>query len=97
MNIYAGAFLIPVGVMLYTAHGGLKATYIAAWGHVAVIYIALVIFAFLIYASPNSNGETRRHRCWQQGGAVLTSGCNTLEASVDCHATSKSRTLWQAC
>lgn len=33
VNIYAGAFLIPVGVMLYTAHGGLKATYIAAWGH----------------------------------------------------------------
>lgn len=32
VNIYAGAFLIPVGVMLYTAHGGLKATYIAAWG-----------------------------------------------------------------
>ena len=55
VNIYAGAFLIPVGVMLYTAHGGLKATYIAAWGHVAVIYIALVIFALLIYAVPNSN------------------------------------------
>jgi hypothetical protein len=32
VNIYAGAFLIPVGVMLYTAHGGLKATFIAAWG-----------------------------------------------------------------
>eukprot|EP00879_Flechtneria_rotunda_P033571 GHRR01037196.1.p3 GENE.GHRR01037196.1~~GHRR01037196.1.p3 ORF type:complete len:129 (+),score=21.02 GHRR01037196.1:1125-1511(+) len=54
VNIYAGAFLIPVGVMLYTAHGGLKATFIAAWGHVAVIYIALCTFAFLIYAAPNS-------------------------------------------
>ncbi|GBF99241.1 urea-proton symporter-like [Raphidocelis subcapitata] len=54
VNIYAGAFLIPIGVMLYTAHGGLKATYIAAWGHVAVIYIALVIFAFMIYAAPSS-------------------------------------------
>ena len=41
VNIYAAAFLIPVGVMFYTAHGGLKATYIAAWAHVAVIYIAL--------------------------------------------------------
>ncbi|GBF91893.1 urea active transporter [Raphidocelis subcapitata] len=40
--------------MLYTAHGGLKATYLAAWGHVAVIYIALCIFSFMIYASPNS-------------------------------------------
>lgn len=35
VNIYAGAFLIPVGVMLYTAHGGLKATFIAAWGETA--------------------------------------------------------------
>lgn len=32
VNLYAAAFLIPVGVMLYTAHGGLKATFIAAWG-----------------------------------------------------------------
>eukprot|EP00878_Enallax_costatus_P017535 GHUV01018420.1.p1 GENE.GHUV01018420.1~~GHUV01018420.1.p1 ORF type:complete len:502 (+),score=164.21 GHUV01018420.1:1083-2588(+) len=54
VNLYAGAFLIPVGVMLYTAHGGLKATFIASWGHVAVIYIALCTFAFLIYAAPNS-------------------------------------------
>lgn len=38
--------------MLYTAHGGLKATFIASWGHVAVIYIALCTFAFLIYAAP---------------------------------------------
>jgi len=54
VNLYAAAFLIPVGVMLYTAHGGLKATFIAAWGHVAVIYIALCVFAFLIYAAPSS-------------------------------------------
>ena len=40
--------------MFYTAHGGLKATYIASWAHVAVIYIALCTFAFLVYASPNS-------------------------------------------
>lgn len=55
MNVYAGAFLIPVGVMFYTAHGGLKATYIASWSHVAMIYIALCTFAFLIYAAPPSS------------------------------------------
>jgi len=63
---YAAAFLIPVGVMLYTAHGGLKATFIAAWGHVAVIYIALCIFAFLIYAAPSSAtplGSISKVRC----------------------------------
>ncbi|KAI8468533.1 MAG: urea active transporter [Monoraphidium minutum] len=55
VNIYAGAFLIPVGVMLYTAHGGLKATYMAAWGHTSIIYIALLIFSFMIFATPNSH------------------------------------------
>jgi hypothetical protein len=43
VNIYAGAFLIPVGVMLYTAHGGLKATFIAAWGELAAAQLPLSI------------------------------------------------------
>jgi Na+/proline symporter len=55
VNLYAAAFLIPVGVMFYTAHGGLKACFIAAWAHVAVIYIALITFSFMIYASPTSS------------------------------------------
>lgn len=41
VNVYAAAFLIPIGVMFYTAQGGLKATFIASWAHVAIIYIAL--------------------------------------------------------
>ncbi|GAX77380.1 hypothetical protein CEUSTIGMA_g4826.t1 [Chlamydomonas eustigma] len=50
VNIYAAAFLIPVGVMFYTAHGGLKATFMASWVHVTIIYIALIVYTFSIYA-----------------------------------------------
>ena len=52
VNIYASAFLIPMGVVIYTAQGGLKATFIASWAHVAIIYIALCIFMFEARLNP---------------------------------------------
>lgn len=45
------SMLIPVGVILYTAAGGLKATFMASYVHTAIVYIALLIFTFIIYAS----------------------------------------------
>lgn len=51
MNLYAASILIPVGVMFYTAHGGLRASYLASWANTSTIYIALCIFAFMVYAS----------------------------------------------
>ena len=48
MDLTAAAFLIPFGVTLYTAQGGLMATFMASWAHVAIIYIALCIFMFII-------------------------------------------------
>ena len=39
MNIYAAAFLIPIGVILYTATGGLKAVFMSSYIHtVRLIY-----------------------------------------------------------
>ncbi|KAL6748794.1 urea active transporter [Haematococcus lacustris] len=57
VDIYAAAFLIPVGVSFYTAHGGLRATFLAAWAHVAIIYIALCIFMFMIYGTSPDLGS----------------------------------------
>ena len=51
VDLYAAAFLIPIGVALYTAQGGLRACLLASWGHVVIIYIALCIFMFLVYGS----------------------------------------------
>jgi urea-proton symporter len=47
--------LIPVGVILYTAAGGLKATFMASYVHTSLVMIALLIFTFQIYASNHTN------------------------------------------
>jgi urea-proton symporter len=43
------SFLIPLGVIIYTVAGGLKATFIASYFNTAVILIALCIFMFQVY------------------------------------------------
>jgi SSS family transporter len=57
MSTYAANFAIPVPVMLYTAFGGLKGTYYASFTHTAVIYLALLIFIWKIYAGPSDIGS----------------------------------------
>lgn len=57
VDLNAAAFLIPIGVILYTAAGGLKATFLASYIHTTVIYIALVIFVFKIYVTDPDLGS----------------------------------------
>lgn len=49
VNIYAASFLIPVGVIVYTLAGGLKATFLASYIHsvIGALLYLLVNFAFL--------------------------------------------------
>ncbi|EIE20547.1 urea active transporter-like protein [Coccomyxa subellipsoidea C-169] len=49
MSIYAAAFLIPIGIILYTVAGGLKATFLSSYIHTVIIYVVLCLFAFLVY------------------------------------------------
>jgi len=58
MSTYAANFAIPVPVMVYTAFGGLKGTYYASFTHTAVIFLALLIFLWKIYAGPSDLGST---------------------------------------
>lgn len=57
VDLYAASFLIPIGVVVYTAMGGLRASFISAWSHVAVIYIALCIFSLDIYGAHEDLGS----------------------------------------
>lgn len=43
------AFLIPWGVILYTAAGGLKATFMASYLHTAIIFLILVVCVYTVY------------------------------------------------
>ena len=46
-----GCFLIPVGVLVYTLFGGLKATLISDYTHGLVVVILIIIFSLSAYAA----------------------------------------------
>jgi Na+/proline symporter len=54
MNVYWANFLIPWGVIFYTASGGLKATFLASYIHTAIIFIILLVMVYTIYVKEYS-------------------------------------------
>ena len=56
MNVYAASMLIPISVLLYTASGGLKATFTTSYAHTVIIYVALCLFTFTVYAGSKDMG-----------------------------------------
>ncbi|KAG5411240.1 hypothetical protein IGI04_007559 [Brassica rapa subsp. trilocularis] len=57
VNIYAASFLIPVGVVVYTLAGGLKATFLASYVHSVIVHVVLVIFVYLVYTLSSELGS----------------------------------------
>ena len=51
MPTAAACFLLPVGVVLYTLFGGIKATFLTDYVHTLILLIIIFIFAFSVYAS----------------------------------------------
>ncbi|KAG0228917.1 hypothetical protein BGW42_001870 [Actinomortierella wolfii] len=57
MNVIAACFLLPLGVILYTLFGGLKATFIADYTHTVVIMIIVLMFSFTAYCTSDLIGS----------------------------------------
>ncbi|KAF1828405.1 urea active transporter [Decorospora gaudefroyi] len=57
MPTAAACFLLPVGVVLYTMFGGIKATFLTDYAHTVVILIILLVFAFTAYATNEHLGS----------------------------------------
>lgn len=57
INVKLASFLIPLGVILYTLAGGLKATFVASYFNTAIILIALLIFIFRVYVTSPDLGS----------------------------------------
>ncbi|KAG0057236.1 hypothetical protein BGZ83_000649 [Gryganskiella cystojenkinii] len=57
MNTIAACFLLPLGVIIYTLFGGLKATFIADYTHTVVIMIIVLLFSFTAYATSDLIGS----------------------------------------
>jgi Na+/proline symporter len=49
MDYRLAAFLIPWGVILYTASGGLQATFLASYIHTVIIFMILILMVFIVY------------------------------------------------
>lgn len=57
VDITLAAFLLPVGIILYTIFGGLKATFFAEYLNAGFIFVVVLIFVSVIYfASPDIGG-----------------------------------------
>jgi SSS family transporter len=53
----AACYLLPVGVVLYTMFGGIKATFLTDYAHTVVILVILLTFAFKTYATSDVLGS----------------------------------------
>jgi Na+/proline symporter len=51
------SFLIPWGVILYTASGGLQATFLASYIHTVIIFAVLIIMVFIVYVKVYSSDQ----------------------------------------
>ncbi len=56
MDISLAAFLIPVGVMIYTLVGGLKATFVADYMHTIIIFVTILTFVGAVYINTDITG-----------------------------------------
>ncbi|XHG09826.1 hypothetical protein AWENTII_012864 [Aspergillus wentii] len=57
MNVYAANFLIPLVVTVYVIAGGLRSTFIADYTHTVILFIAILIFGFMIHATSDLVGS----------------------------------------
>jgi SSS family transporter len=56
MDISLAAFLIPVGVLIYTLVGGLKATFVADYMHTIIIFVVILTFVAAVYINQDITG-----------------------------------------
>jgi Na+/proline symporter len=57
MDYRLAAFLIPWGVIVYTASGGLQATFLASYLHTVIIFAVLITMVFLVYVKFYSSDQ----------------------------------------
>jgi SSS family transporter len=57
MDYRLASFLIPWGVILYTAAGGLKATFLASYIHTVIIFAVLITMIFVVYVKVYSSDQ----------------------------------------
>lgn len=57
VHTIAACFLLPIGVVLYTLFGGIKATFTTDYMHTVLILVVIFRFEFLAYATNETLGS----------------------------------------
>ncbi|CAA22629.1 Urea transporter [Schizosaccharomyces pombe] len=57
MNTVAVCFLLPVGVIIYTMFGGIKATFLTDYIHTVIILVILIMFSLATYSADKKIGS----------------------------------------
>lgn len=57
MNRDAATALFPIGVIIYTLMGGIKATFLTDWTHTVIMYSFLLVFLFKCFATSDVVGS----------------------------------------
>lgn len=57
MNVVAACLLLPLGVVIYTLFGGIKATFLTDYAHTVVIVVLMLVFAFNSFAVSDKLGS----------------------------------------
>ena len=60
MHIAAACFLLPLGTIVYTMFGGIKATFLTDYAHTVAVLIIILFFALVTYATSPLLGSTSK-------------------------------------
>lgn len=55
----AACFLLPLGVVVYTMFGGIKATFLTDYVHTVILLVIILVFAFTTYATGDALGSPK--------------------------------------
>jgi SSS family transporter len=79
INLEIVSFLIPVGIILYTYFGGLRATFLADYINVMVLFVGTLIFvSFVYFFSPEIGGISGMYEKLQQSAILMPVNGNTM-------------------
>lgn len=57
MNVVAACLLLPLGVVIYTMFGGIKATFLTDYVHTVILVVIIFVFAFVAFATSDTLGS----------------------------------------
>ncbi|KAG9243088.1 urea active transporter-like protein [Calycina marina] len=60
MSTVAACFLLPLGVIIYTMFGGIKATFLTDYVHTVMLLVIILVFAFSTYATNADLGSPKK-------------------------------------